>query len=52
MTQITRKSVPMRGLILLLTVTLGAGLVLMGCWRRRHGDDAGTGAAAATATGP
>ena len=34
MTQITRKSVPMRGLILLLTVTLGAGLVLSGC-----GDD-------------
>ena len=35
MTQITRKkSVPMRGLILLLTVTLGAGLVLVGC-----GDD-------------
>ena len=34
MTQITRKSVPTRGLILLLTVTLGAGLVLVGC-----GDD-------------
>ena len=34
MTQITRKSVPMRGLILLLAMFLGAGLVLSGC-----GDD-------------
>ncbi|MCY3746530.1 MAG: fibronectin type III domain-containing protein [Acidobacteria bacterium] len=34
MTQITRKSVPMRGLILLLAMFLGAGLVLTGC-----GDD-------------
>ena len=34
MTQITRKSVPMRGLILLLAMFLSAGLVLSGC-----GDD-------------
>ena len=34
MTQITRKSVPTRGLILLLAMFLGAGLVLSGC-----GDD-------------
>ena len=34
MTQITRKSVPTRGLILLLAMFLGAGLVLTGC-----GDD-------------
>ena len=34
MTQITRKSVPARGLILLLAMFLGAGLVLSGC-----GDD-------------
>ena len=34
MTQITRKSAPMRGLILLLAMFLGAGLVLSGC-----GDD-------------
>ena len=34
MTQITRKSVPMRGLILLLAMFLSAGLVLTGC-----GDD-------------
>ena len=34
MTQITRKSVPARGMILLLAMFLGAGLVLSGC-----GDD-------------
>ena len=34
MTQITRKSVPMRGLVFLLAMFLGAGLVLSGC-----GDD-------------
>ena len=34
MTQITRKSVPARGLVLLLAMFLGAGLVLSGC-----GDD-------------
>ena len=34
MTQITRKSVPTRGLIFLLAMFLGAGLVLSGC-----GDD-------------
>ena len=52
MTQITRKSVPMRGLILLLAMFLGAGLVLTGCGDEDTATTPAPGATAAAAAGP